>query len=305
MTNPPDLDIRVGTSGWNYPKGRGTWNGIFYPAAGQRPRGFKELTFYAEHFNTVEVNSTFYGQPREAVSLQWVKQTPERFEFSLKLYQKFTHPRLSRDATPIAQEDIDLFRAGVEPLAAAGKLGMLLAQFPHSFHDDEPARDYLAWLCRTFADYPLAIELRHPGWSEHRSSVNALLAAGRAAWVQIDEPTATFAPPSSSETAAEEGAIYVRLHGRNKAQWWRHEQSEDRYNYMYSEAELAPVAEAAREARGRIRKAYLYLNNHFSAQAVANAAMLRELLDEPVTTPLPAELIARYPQLERKTRSFP
>ena len=61
-------DLRIGTSGWNYPAGRGTWNGVFYPPARKRPKGFDELAFYAEHFNTVEVNSTFYGQPRTAVS---------------------------------------------------------------------------------------------------------------------------------------------------------------------------------------------------------------------------------------------
>ena len=63
------MSIRVGTSGWSYPGGRGTWNGVFYPPAGLRPRGFNELSYYAEHFNTVEVNSTFYGQPRAEVSV--------------------------------------------------------------------------------------------------------------------------------------------------------------------------------------------------------------------------------------------
>src|SRR5437868_12255284 len=87
-------DLRVGTSGWNYPSGRGTWNGIFYPPARGRPKGFDELAFYAEHFDTVEVNSTFYGQPRAEVTRAWAARTPARFEFSIKLYQKFTHPRM-------------------------------------------------------------------------------------------------------------------------------------------------------------------------------------------------------------------
>ena len=85
-------DLRIGTSGWSYPSGRGTWNGIFYPK--QRPKRFDELAYYAEHFNTVEVNSTFYGQPRANVSRSWAVRTPPGFEFSLKLYQKFTHPRM-------------------------------------------------------------------------------------------------------------------------------------------------------------------------------------------------------------------
>ena len=145
--------LRVGTSGWNYPSGRGTWNGIFYPDRRERSRSFDELRFYAERFNTVEVNSTFYGQPRRNVSLQWVKRTPEGFEFAVKLFQKFTHPQLAFDKTAVNAADIDAFKGGIEPLAAAGRLGPLLAQFPASFKDTPETRDYLAWLLETFREY--------------------------------------------------------------------------------------------------------------------------------------------------------
>ena len=91
-------NLRIGTSGWNYPAGRGTWNGIFYPAAAKGRRGkgdarpkFDELAYYAEHFDTVEVNTTFYGQPKADVAQTWADRTPSGFEFSLKLYRKLTH----------------------------------------------------------------------------------------------------------------------------------------------------------------------------------------------------------------------
>src|SRR5437868_5789290 len=90
-------ELRVGTSGWNYPTGGGTWNGIFYPPARGRSKAFDELAFYAAHFNTVEVNSTFYGQPRPEVTRGWAARTPKDFEFSVKLYQKFTHPKMFAD----------------------------------------------------------------------------------------------------------------------------------------------------------------------------------------------------------------
>ena len=154
-------DVRIGTSGWSYPSGKGTWNGVFYPKP--RPRSFDELRFYARHFNAVEVNSTFYGQPRAEVSRSWVARTPANFEFAVKLFQKFTHPgmyraRLSSTLPDEAKNenqgiaelarpnaaDLDEFRRGIDPLAAAGKLGALLAQFPPSFKNDAPARDYLA-----------------------------------------------------------------------------------------------------------------------------------------------------------------
>src|SRR3954468_21289911 len=90
-------DPRIGTSGWNYPSGKGTWNGVFYPPSRGRAKGFDELAFYAEHFDTVEVNSTFYGQPRPEVTRGWATRTPPGFEFSVKLYQKFTHPRMFKE----------------------------------------------------------------------------------------------------------------------------------------------------------------------------------------------------------------
>jgi uncharacterized protein YecE (DUF72 family) len=298
------MSIRVGTSGWNYPQGRGTWNGIFYPLPGERGPGFDELRFYAARFNTVEVNSTFYGQPRANVSLGWVRRTPVDFEFSIKLYQKFTHPRSTLDATPIARSDVDAFRGGIEPIAASGRLGALLAQFPPSFQQTPEALEYLGWLLMTFRDYPVAVELRHRSWSDDEPATRAVLGGHGAAWVQIDEPKFRFSIRQDLRPNLET-FHYVRLHGRNAAQWWEHEQAEDRYNYLYSSRELEPIADVTRRARARVKKAYLYLNNHFAAQAVANAAMLRHLLDEPLTEPLPAELVARYPALDGIVPTMP
>ena len=107
IRNPEVMNIRIGTSGWSYPSGLGMWNGVFYPARGQSgPRRaggqssqFDELSYYAEHFDTVEVNSTFYRPPRADITKHWVHRTPPGFEFSLKLYQKFTHPAMFRQAT--------------------------------------------------------------------------------------------------------------------------------------------------------------------------------------------------------------
>ncbi len=290
------MRFRVGTSGWNYPSGRGTWNGIFYPLPEDRERGFDELRFYAERFRTVEVNSTFYGQPRANVTLGWVRRTPDDFDFTIKLYQKFTHPGMATDPGPVTGADVDLFKGGIEPLAAAGRLGAILAQFPPSFHRTPEAEEYLGWLLRTFSNYSLAVELRHHTWSDESAETLALLDAHRAAWVQIDEPKFNS---SIRQDLGPSGAVYyLRLHGRNAAQWWDPERAEDRYNYLYSPAELAPIAQKARDARALVKKVYLYLNNHFSAQSVANATTLRKMLDEPVTARMPAELVERFPDLE-------
>jgi uncharacterized protein YecE (DUF72 family) len=308
-------DVRVGTSGWNYPTGKGKWNGLFYPATRSRKDGtdrFDELAFYAEHFDTVEVNNTFYGQPRAEIARGWAARTPAGFDFSLKLYQKFTHPKMFREAalkrapgsegplldllSQVTQSDIDEFRAGIEPLASAGKMGALLAQFPPSFKDAPPSRDYLSQLLRAFADYPIAVELRHKSWSDAIGDTLSLLNAFGAAWVQIDEPKFRFSIRQNYLPNIR-GFYYMRLHGRNAAQWWRHEKSEDRYNYLYTADELKDFTETADAAQALVRKLYLYTNNHFSAKSVANAAMIKRQLGQPLDGEYPPEFLARYPEL--------
>src|SRR5512134_3141686 len=106
------MSLRIGTSGWSYPTGKGTWNGLFYPATRSKKAGtkdFDELRFYAEHFDTVEVNTTFYGQPRAEVTKAWAERTPPGFEFAIKLYQKFTHPEMfaERLVRSLPGEEVD------------------------------------------------------------------------------------------------------------------------------------------------------------------------------------------------------
>lgn len=298
------MNLRIGTSGWHYPTGRGTWNGIFYPAAsrgGGRRARFDDLAFYADHFDTVEVNSTFYGVPQSDVTRRWAERTPQGFEFSLKLYQKFTHPKMYTAATGdehtrIGQADIDDFRRGIEPLAAAGKLGALLAQFPPSFKHDAASREYLSRLLEAFRGYPVAVELRHRSWSDNVASLLLLLNEFDAAWVQIDEPKFRVSIRQNYLPNVK-GFYYMRLHGRNAAKWWTHEKSEDRYDYLYSTEELKPFAETADAARRLVKKLYLYMNNHFAAKAVANAAMLKHQLGMPVPGEYRPEFVAAYPQL--------
>jgi uncharacterized protein YecE (DUF72 family) len=308
-------ELRVGTSGWSYPTGQGTWNGIFYPPRkGRRSSvpGFDELAYYAERFDTVEVNSSFYATPKPDVSRGWAERTPDGFEFSLKLYQKFTHPGMYKasrladlPASPeeldalarVNRADVDHFKAAIDPLASAGKLGALLAQFPPSFKDGPAARAYLEWLLTTFREYPVAVELRHRSWSDRIDDTLALLNAHGAAWTQIDEPKFRFSirqnwlPNVTS-------FYYARLHGRNAAQWWKHGATEDRYNYLYSEEELRPIAETAVSAKALVKKAYLYMNNHFAAKSVANAVAVKHLAGEAISGDFPPELIERYPFLK-------
>jgi uncharacterized protein YecE (DUF72 family) len=309
------MSVHVGTSGWSYPSGKGKWNGLFYPATRSKragTAGFDELRFYAEHFDTVEVNTTFYGQPRPDVTAGWAERTPPGFRFSLKLYQKFTHPKMFREAAlksapgsegplldllaMVTQSDIDEFRAGIEPIANAGKLAALLAQFPPSFKSTPASRDYLQQLLGLFGNYPMAVELRHSSWSDAFAETLQILNGFGAAWAQIDEPKFRFSIRQNALPNVT-GFYYMRLHGRNAAQWWRHAQSEDRYNYLYSGEELREFSDTAGAAKALVRKAYLYMNNHFAAKSVVNAVMLKAQLGEPIEGEYPAELVQHYPEI--------
>jgi uncharacterized protein YecE (DUF72 family) len=309
------VSLRIGTSGWNYPSGKGTWDGLFYPPKRGRAKafpGFDELSWYAEHFDTVEVNTSFYGPPTAETTRKRAERTPAGFEFCLKLHQQFTHPEMYKKATlgdlpdqsadllaalaRVTTADVGRFKDGLEPLATAGRLGALLAQFPASFHDTPANREYIDWLLTTFSEFAVAVELRHKSWSDHHGETLTLLDGHLAAWTQIDEPKFRFSI-RQNWLPNQDGFAYMRLHGRNAAQWWRHAASEDRYNYLYSAEELVPVAETAVATKAIVRKAYLFLNNHFASKAVVNAVVLKHLTGEPIGGTYPPEMVERYPEL--------
>ena len=322
--------ILVGTSGWSYPAGAGTWNGVFYPTASERQRArraraaeaggreesrarprspFDDLTFYAEHFNTVEVNSSFYRVPSVDAVRAWARRTPADFEFSMKLYQKFTHPDMflkatGQDPSSLDLADVDEFRAAIDPIATAGKLGALLAQFPASFRNDANARGYLEWLLNAFRNYCVAVELRHRSFSEDPTDAMQILAAHGAALVQIDEPKFRDSIRQNRRPNVKT-LYYMRLHGRNAAAWWTHEKSEDRYNYLYSGSELDPIVEDVEEASREVKKTYVYANNHFSAKSVANAVTIKHKLGQPVEGEYPDTFVERYPDLKSLVRILP
>ena len=315
-------NVRIGTSGWSYPSGQGTWNGIFYPSTG-RSRGLgpstgrssrgqgklDQLAFYAEHFDTVEINSSFYRVPTPEVTADWAKRTPAGFEFSLKLFQKFTHPEMFHNASgadpwDLGRQDVEEMRRALDPLATSGKLGALLAQFPASFKNEPDSRGFLEWLLEQFKDYQVAVELRHRTWSDDPRETLALLDASNAAWTQIDEPK--FRLSIRQDFRPNVGAFYyLRLHGRNAKNWWKHEKSEDRYNYLYTPDELEPIAEVVEEASRKVKKAYLYANNHFSAKSVANAAILKHKLGQDLPGEYPEAFVERYPDLDGLVKTIP
>jgi len=147
-----------------------------------------------------------------------------------------------------------------------------------------------------FGGYRVAVELRHQSWSDALAETLTILNGLGAAWVQIDEPKFRFSIRQNYLPNVK-GFYYMRLHGRNAAQWWKHDKSEDRYNYLYSADELKEFTETVASARQLVKKTYLYTNNHFSAKSVANAAMIKQQLGEPLHGEYPQAFVDRYPEL--------
>jgi uncharacterized protein YecE (DUF72 family) len=291
-------NIYIGTSGWSYPKGEGTWKGFFYP-----PGKINELEYYGQFFNTVEINSSFYRPPDPGYVYNWVRRVPTGFLFAVKLWQKFTHPKMYQEATGedavISRQDVDIFSRCLEPLVKYNKLGALLAQFPPSFKNDDSGRRVIGALANAFGQYPLALELRHRSWSDDAATAR-LLRENNIAWVQIDEPK--FSSSVAAEVPVTADMAYFRFHGRNAKEWWTGD-SETRYRYLYSPDEIAGLAERVKNAAGEVKTLFAFFNNHWQAYAPRNANDLKMALKLPFQQiPMNLETAPEKPDMESEVK---
>jgi uncharacterized protein YecE (DUF72 family) len=279
-------DIFIGPAGWSY----ADWAGYVYPAP--RPKGFHEATYLAQFFDTIEINTSFYQPLNPEHARQWLERVAAnpRFVFTAKLWQKFTH---EPSATT---EDERAVRAGFDVLHKAGKLGAVLIQFPFAFHRTAEATTYLAALLERFADYPLAVEVRHATWND--PEVFALLREHSAAFCNIDQPVIGRSMEPSQEITSPIG--YARLHGRRYDTWFSDDPeipSHERYNYLYSAEELRPWSERIRKVAERATKTFVITNNHYLGKGVVNALELISML-KATKVQVPEPLRLRYPELE-------
>jgi uncharacterized protein YecE (DUF72 family) len=235
--------IRVGCSGWSYED----WRGRLYPEEGSTS-GW--LARYAEVFDTVEVNATFYRLPTRAAVERWASATPEGFCFAVKASRYLTHVRRLRELP----EGMRRLAERIEPLISSAKLGPMLWQLPATFRRDD------ARLASALAELPPgrhAFEFRHPSWFADETV--DLLRAYDAALVVADR--APGAPTPWIETAS---WTYLRFHrGRRR-------------NGGYTRAQLEPWAERIADVPGDV---YAYFNNDWEGLAVENARVLLSLLE--------------------------
>jgi uncharacterized protein YecE (DUF72 family) len=288
--------IVVGTSSWADPGFVEEWYPPGLPAAEQLP-------WYAEHFDGVEVNSTFYAVPAARTVARWAQATPATFTFDVKL-----HRALSRHSATPASLPADLrdgvaltprgrvrpspaldealaarYLEALEPLREAGRLSAFLLQLSPAFRPGAHRLEELDTLVAALAPHPVAIELRHRAWLKEERLEDTLgwYEDRGAAFVGVDAPHGappTLLPPVDAVTR--DDVAYLRLHGRNAEGWIHGRSVAERFAYRYADDELQEVgarAEALAERAGTVR---MMFNNNRGSDAPVAATRMRELLGQ-------------------------
>lgn len=280
--------LRIGPAGWSYPD----WNGIVYPS--DRPRGWHALDWLSCYFNLCEINTSFYRIPSVESARGWVRRMAGHpdFVFTAKLWEGFTHSMGADGTGDYTESDLAAFRDFAEVLRKAGRLGCLLMQFPWSFRPTPGNWHRLNALADAFASFPLAVEVRHQDW--HAPEYVEWLCARQIAFVNIDQPLFAGCLAPTEEVTA--GFWYIRLHGRNRANWFAENASvEERYDYLYTPEELGPWIERARRMAQATPRGLIVTNNHRRGKAVVNGLELSTALGRPVPAP-PQSLLRAYPR---------
>jgi uncharacterized protein YecE (DUF72 family) len=287
------MNIFIGTAGFSYKD----WEGVVYPTD-LKKRKIHPLEYLAQFIDCCEINTSFYGHIRPNVGKDWCRKTAvvnPNFQFTAKLFQGFTHaPRGTRPPSPfqltVSLEDERLVREGLDSIAAEGKLGAVLIQFPISFKNADDTRDYLFALIAKFKAYPLVLEIRHSSWDD--PDILSRLAEEGVGFCNVDQPRLGKSLRATEHVTAPVG--YVRLHGRNYKDWFQSDNRNDRYNYLYKPRELEGWKDKITHINDRTNKTYVIANNHYKGQAPVNALELKNMLSgKRVKAPKP--LIEHYP----------
>jgi uncharacterized protein YecE (DUF72 family) len=301
--------IRIGTCSWADESLVKYW----YPK-GVRS-GEERLRYYAEHFDTVEANSTYYRLPDEQMVANWAERVPDGFVMHVKAFGMMTrHPvkadvlppelrdgapvdnrgRIDRPPRELRAEVFARFHAALEPLRTAGKLGGILMQFPSYIVCKPLSYEYLEWAKDQLRGDHMLVEFRHRSWleEEHRAEVLSFLEELGATYVIVDAPKTEAKNLVPTVVARTSPMAYVRMHGRNAATWnIRGRSAAERFDYLYSDEELREWAQPLKELAAGAREVYVMLNNNgrsraggdgkgWISQAPTNALTLRSILEE-------------------------
>ncbi|TFU25136.1 DUF72 domain-containing protein [Thermus tengchongensis] len=288
-------EIRVGTASWTDETLLAS--GWYPPEVRHHPE--KRLRYYAEHFDTVEVDSTFYALPRQEVVAKWAERTPAGFLFHVKAFSAFTGHGLEASTLPkdlrsllpkseghLAQREVpkevieeawNRFFSAIGPLRQAGKLGYLHFGLPPWTEPKPRSFHYLEYLAERTQGYWVAVEFRNPRWYVAWGFVRKELERLGLIHVSVDAPPHPEAPPRVLEPT--HPVAVLRCHGRNRESWkGPHRKPYERFNWRYSEEELQDLAQATLTLAEKAETVFVIFNNNYGTQGVEAAMGLKGLL---------------------------
>lgn len=255
------MAVLVGTCGFSYKE----WVGVVYPEGTSQGR---MLEVYSRMFPAVEIDSTYYRLPQRTMFRRYPQRTGGKLKVVVKLNSRFTH---ERDA---GNDEARAFFEAVKPLEDSGQFACFLAQFPQSFRATEESAAYLDKLRGLLAGRTVVCEFRHADWWSEEA-VDWLRRLGMP-MCTVDEPQISSLPPDTPVFTSE--PAYVRLHGKNRAGWYKG--ASERYLYRYSSEELSEWLKKVRKLSMEADTVYVFFNNHPYGYAAINAAEFMRLLRE-------------------------
>ena len=294
--------ILVGTASWSDPGFVERWYPKKLPAADRLP-------WYAQHFDLVEVNSTFYSVPDPRMVERWCAATPDDFTFDVKLHQLLSfhstpakllpldlQSRAVTDAkgkvktTPDIQEAVlKAFLRAMAIFRSFRKLGVLLLQLSPAFSPRKHQLSELEPLIETLKGYELAIEFRNRNWAvdDQLQSTTGFVRKHGAIFVNVDAPASDHftVMPSDVDEVTNPNVAYLRLHGRNAKAYITGKTVAARFDYDYNEKEIAEVAERSRKLEREAREVHAIFNNNNLDYAPRAALRLRKALGQIIRTP--------------------
>ena len=292
----------VGTCSWTDPTL--ILSGRFYPSWAKSAEA--RLQFYASQFGVVEVDSTYYALPNEKVTGLWVNRTADGFIFDVKAFRLFTQhptppaafpadirgafPENIRDKANLYLKDLPgelvkelwaRFAGALLPLDSAGKLGVVLFQFPSWYYPGDESRQYILSCQEKLPQYRVVVEFRHDSWLNEKNRERTLrfLRDGNLPFVCVDEPQGfrSSVPPVAEVTS---DISVVRFHGRNAETWEKKGiSSAGRFNYLYRDDELAEWVPKIQSLSAPTKQLHVLFNNCFEDRAVTNARRMKQILD--------------------------
>ncbi len=262
--------IFIGTAGFSYQD----WKGAFYP---ERQDKKSMLEYYSSRFPVVEINSTWHALPSPNSTLSMARRTAPHFQFIIKAYKGLTHAREDN------AEEFKLFRDVLRPMEDHGKLACVLAQFPWGFKNNERNREYLRLFRERLPSQDTVVEFRNEGWiTDETLDLLRELSMG---FCCVDEPRLKGLVKPHVILSGDTG--YVRFHGRNYETWWDSaRKSWERYDYLYSEEELAEWVPGLLRLDDEASRTFAIFNNHYRGKAPRNAVILAGMLPRERVAPL-------------------